>query len=57
MDFLQTPENQILVGVAVAVVAIGVGAIYLLSSNKSKGFIFDPLRIPCFCFQFFIRAY
>lgn len=36
MDFLQTPENQILVGVAVAVVAIGVGAIYLLSSNKSK---------------------
>lgn len=36
MDFLQTPENQILVGVAVAVVAIGVGAIYLLSSKKSK---------------------
>ncbi|PNX76858.1 NADH cytochrome b5 reductase, partial [Trifolium pratense] len=37
MDFLQTPENQILVGVVVAVVAIGVGAVYLFSSKKSKG--------------------
>ena len=35
-----TPENQILVGVAVAVVAIGVGAIYLYSSKKPKGFFF-----------------
>ncbi|KAL5059031.1 hypothetical protein RYX36_030635 [Vicia faba] len=39
MDFLQTPENQILVGVAVAVVAVGVAAVYLFSSKKSKGIL------------------
>ncbi|KAK4282068.1 hypothetical protein QN277_013488 [Acacia crassicarpa] len=37
MDFLQTPENQMLVGVAVAVVATALGAFYLLSSKKPKG--------------------
>ncbi|XP_054802160.1 NADH--cytochrome b5 reductase 1-like [Prosopis cineraria] len=37
MDFLQTPENQMLVGVAVAFVAIALGAFYLLSSKKAKG--------------------
>ncbi|KAI4301002.1 hypothetical protein L6164_034321 [Bauhinia variegata] len=41
MEFLQTPENQILVGVAVAIVAIGVGALYLYSSKKPKGSL-DP---------------
>ena len=40
MDFLQAPENQILVGVAVAVVAIGLGAVYLNSSKKRKGMTF-----------------
>ncbi|XP_028766846.1 NADH--cytochrome b5 reductase 1-like [Neltuma alba] len=37
MDFLQTPENQMLVGVAVALLAIVLGAFYLLSSKKPKG--------------------
>ncbi|KAL5060756.1 hypothetical protein RYX36_032360 [Vicia faba] len=36
MDFLQTAENQILVGVTVDVVAVGVTVVYLFSSKKSK---------------------
>ncbi|KAI4348513.1 hypothetical protein L6164_009228 [Bauhinia variegata] len=41
MDFLQTPENQLFLGVAVAIVAIGIGALYLYSSKKPKGCL-DP---------------
>ena len=48
MEFLQTPENQILVGAAVAVVAIVAGAFYLYSSKKSKGLIFFPLWLLFF---------
>ncbi|CAL0322848.1 unnamed protein product [Lupinus luteus] len=36
MDFLNIPDIQIFVGVAVAVVAVGVGAFYLFSSKKPK---------------------
>ncbi|XP_014491315.1 NADH--cytochrome b5 reductase 1 [Vigna radiata var. radiata] len=41
MDFLQSSENQILLGVAVAVVAVGIGAVFLFSSKKRKG-VLDP---------------
>ncbi|CAI0433252.1 unnamed protein product [Linum tenue] len=41
LEFLQTVDPQILVGVAVAVVAIGIGAIFLFSSKKSRGCL-DP---------------
>ncbi|GLT26242.1 hypothetical protein SLA2020_013240 [Shorea laevis] len=41
MESLQSLDIQILVGVAVAVLAIGVGAAYLFSSKKSKGSL-DP---------------
>ncbi|EOY10436.1 NADH:cytochrome B5 reductase 1 isoform 1 [Theobroma cacao] len=41
LEFLQSVDVQILVGVAVAVLAIGVGAAYLFSSRKSKGCL-DP---------------
>lgn len=41
MDFLQSLDPQILVGAAVAVVAIGVGAVILFSPRKQKGCI-DP---------------
>jgi hypothetical protein len=37
MDFLQTLDTQILVGAAVALVAIGAGAVYFYSSRKPKG--------------------
>lgn len=62
MDFLQAPENQILVGVAVAVVAIGLGAVYLYSSKKTKGFTFFnfmlyPFEILCFYFDLCIRVF
>ena len=62
MDFLQAQENQILVGVAVAVVAIGLGAVYLYSSKKTKGFTFFnfmlyPFEILCFYFDLCIRVF
>ncbi|OIV89315.1 hypothetical protein TanjilG_23712 [Lupinus angustifolius] len=41
MDFLHTPEYHVVVGVAVAIVAVGVGAFYLYSSKKPKGCL-DP---------------
>ncbi|KAG6642796.1 hypothetical protein I3843_09G161400 [Carya illinoinensis] len=41
MEFLQTLDTQIIVGVAVALVAIGAGAFYFYSSKKSKGCL-DP---------------
>ncbi|GLT53673.1 hypothetical protein SLA2020_269300 [Shorea laevis] len=41
MDFLQTLDTQILVGAAVALVAIGAGALYFYSSKKPKGCL-DP---------------
>ncbi|CAL0323373.1 unnamed protein product [Lupinus luteus] len=41
MDFIHTPEYHVIVGVAVAVVAVGVGAFYLYSSKKPKGCL-DP---------------
>ncbi|KAE9588730.1 hypothetical protein Lal_00030346 [Lupinus albus] len=41
MDFLHTPEYHVIVGVAVAIVAVGVGALYLFSSKKPKGCL-DP---------------
>ncbi|XP_062167447.1 NADH--cytochrome b5 reductase 1 [Alnus glutinosa] len=41
MDFLQTADTQILVGAAVALVAIGAGAFYFYSSKKPKGCL-DP---------------
>lgn len=37
MDFLQSTDVQIVVGVAVALLAIGVAAAYLNYSKKSKG--------------------
>lgn len=37
LEFLQTLDGQILLGVAVAAVAIGIGAIFLFSSKKPKG--------------------
>ncbi|XP_062113736.1 NADH--cytochrome b5 reductase 1 [Humulus lupulus] len=41
MEFLQTVDSQLLVGAAVAVLAIGVGAVFLFSSRKPKGCL-DP---------------
>nr|AAV69019.1 NADH:cytochrome b5 reductase [Vernicia fordii]AAV69021.1 NADH:cytochrome b5 reductase [Vernicia fordii] len=41
LEFLQTLDVQILVGVAVAVLAIGIGAVFLFSSKKPKGCL-DP---------------
>ncbi|KAJ4838442.1 NADH-cytochrome b5 reductase [Turnera subulata] len=41
LEFLQTLDPQILVGVAVAVLAIGIGAVFLFSSRKPKGCL-DP---------------
>ncbi|CAN0829918.1 NADH--cytochrome b5 reductase 1 [Linum grandiflorum] len=41
VDYLQTLDPQILLGVAVAIVAIGIGAIFLLSPKKSRGCL-DP---------------
>jgi hypothetical protein len=41
MDFLQTADTQILVGAAVALVAIGAGAFYFYSSKKPKGLTFN----------------
>ncbi|CAI0385065.1 unnamed protein product [Linum tenue] len=41
LEFLQTVDPQILVGVAVAVVAIAIGAIFLFSSKKPRG-VLDP---------------
>ena len=40
MEFLQTLDTQILVGAAVALVAIGAGALYFYSSKKPKGLTF-----------------
>ncbi|RYR04243.1 hypothetical protein Ahy_B06g083880 isoform B [Arachis hypogaea] len=43
-----TPEDQILVGLAVAVVAIGVGAFYIYSSKKPKVIIVVvPVLLAC----------
>lgn len=42
MDFLETIDTQILVGAAVALVAIVVAAFYIFSSIKPKG-------LTCFC--------
>ncbi|KAL1314223.1 hypothetical protein HN51_040996 [Arachis hypogaea] len=42
-----TPEDQILVGLAVAVVAIGVGAFYIYSSKKPKACL-DPEKFKEF---------
>ena len=42
MDFLETVDTQILVGAAVALVAIVAAAFYIFSSNKPKG-------LTCFC--------
>ncbi|KAG4135770.1 hypothetical protein ERO13_D08G237500v2 [Gossypium hirsutum] len=41
LEFLQSMDIQILVGVAVAALAIVVGAVYLFASTKSKGCL-DP---------------
>ncbi|EXB44362.1 NADH-cytochrome b5 reductase 1 [Morus notabilis] len=41
MEFLESVDPQILVGAAVAIVAIGVGAAFLFSSRKAKGCL-DP---------------
>jgi cytochrome-b5 reductase len=41
MEFLQTLDTQILVGAAVALVAIGAGALYFYYSKKPKGSL-DP---------------
>ncbi|KDP39630.1 hypothetical protein JCGZ_02650 [Jatropha curcas] len=41
LEFLQTLDVQILVGAAVAILAIVIGAIFLFSSKKSKGCL-DP---------------
>ncbi|XP_050244969.1 NADH--cytochrome b5 reductase 1 [Quercus robur] len=41
MDFLETVDTQILVGAAVALVAIVAAAFYIFSSNKPKGCL-DP---------------
>ncbi|KAJ7971979.1 NADH-cytochrome b5 reductase [Quillaja saponaria] len=41
MDFLQTPDIQILLGVAVALVATVAGAFYIYASKKPKGCL-DP---------------
>ncbi|CAL1356670.1 unnamed protein product [Linum trigynum] len=41
LEFLRTVDPQILVGVAVAVVAIAIGAIFLFSSRKPRG-VLDP---------------
>jgi len=63
MDFLQAPENQIYLGVAVAVVAVGLGAVFLFSSKKRSkgetffGFIFFPFGILCSLFDLFIRVF
>lgn len=40
MEFLQNVDVQLLVGGAVALVAIAVGAAYLFSSKKPKGLTF-----------------
>lgn len=37
MEFLQKMDVQLVVGIAVAVLAAGVGAAYVISSKKSKG--------------------
>uniref|UniRef100_A0A2P2KD13 Uncharacterized protein n=1 Tax=Rhizophora mucronata TaxID=61149 RepID=A0A2P2KD13_RHIMU len=37
LGFIQTLDVQILVGVGVAIVAIAIGAVFLLSSKKPKG--------------------
>ncbi|XP_028761365.1 NADH--cytochrome b5 reductase 1 [Neltuma alba] len=47
MEFLQTQENQLLVGVAVSVAAIGVAAFYLYSSGKNRGCL-DPEKFKEF---------
>ncbi|KAG4121357.1 hypothetical protein ERO13_D11G201566v2 [Gossypium hirsutum] len=41
LEFLQSMDIQILVGVAVAALAIVVSAVYLFASTKSKGCL-DP---------------
>uniref|UniRef100_A0A2P2KD29 NADH-cytochrome b5 reductase n=1 Tax=Rhizophora mucronata TaxID=61149 RepID=A0A2P2KD29_RHIMU len=41
LGFIQTLDVQILVGVGVAIVAIAIGAVFLLSSKKPKGCL-DP---------------
>ncbi|KAJ7976461.1 NADH-cytochrome b5 reductase [Quillaja saponaria] len=41
MDFLETPDIQILLGVAVALVVIGASAFYIYASKKPKGCL-DP---------------
>lgn len=37
MDFLQTSEGRLFVGVAVGLVAVGASAYFIFSSKKSKG--------------------
>lgn len=37
LELLQKMDVQVIVGVAVAVLAVGAGAAYLLSSKKPKG--------------------
>ncbi|GMN39663.1 hypothetical protein TIFTF001_008890 [Ficus carica] len=41
MEFLESVDQQILIGAAVAIVAVGVGAVFLLSSRKPRGSL-DP---------------
>lgn len=47
MEFLQTLDTQIIVGVAVALVAIGAGAFYFYSSKKSKGLVSYFVSVMC----------
>lgn len=37
MEFLERPDAQLIIGVAVAAVAVGATAYFYLSSKKSKG--------------------
>ncbi|KAK4272377.1 hypothetical protein QN277_020943 [Acacia crassicarpa] len=46
MEFLQAQENQLLVGVALSVVAIGIAAFYLYSSRKNS--CLDPEKFKEF---------
>lgn len=48
MEYLQNLDVQLLVGGAVAVLAIAVGAAYLFSSKKPKGLTFNSI---CYIFQ------
>lgn len=59
MDFLQSLDPQILLGLAVAVLALAVGAFYVLSSSKkSKSRGYPPLEFKFFfnphCLDFLV---